>query len=85
MNKKFNSYEIVSFTKNKLDEMKKIVRPDGSGDLVFEEIEIGNGMANRSRIKTIGFIGIKKVNDVEDIIKSKMTGEHGRIQNSNGA
>jgi hypothetical protein len=70
MNKGRNAYEIISYTKEQLADMKKYLRSDGSGDLIFEEIRKGR---NRT-VKPIGFLGIKNVNEVEDIIKTKVMG-----------
>lgn len=68
MNKGWSAYEIVSYTKEQLVDMKKHLRSDGSGDLIFEEVRSGR----KRTVKPIGFLGIKNVNEVEDIIRTKI-------------
>jgi hypothetical protein len=65
------SVTIESFGPDKLDDIVKNIRPDGSGDLIFERrisFSRSSKGGNRERIKKIGFFGISEVNHVEDLI-----------------
>ena len=63
------SVQIRSFEGQRLGEVTKRVRADGSGDIVFEcGIKRSRG-DNNSGVTEIGFFGIERVNEVEDMVK----------------
>lgn len=69
-NKRFNGYEILSYYPEKLINMKKVVRENGSGDLIFVEIPIRSpGPDPFLSFRKVGFLSIKNVNNVEDLIR----------------
>jgi hypothetical protein len=73
--KKCSEMDIQSFSADKLDDINKRIRSDGSGDLIFErQISYRRHKGRtRQRIKEIGFFGIPKVNDVENLLDDLKT------------
>lgn len=50
-----------------LGDLKKVERPDGSGDLIFA-LELVRGRRGRAYQKEIGFFGIPEVRQVEQLV-----------------
>jgi hypothetical protein len=70
LNKRFKDYEILSYYPDKLINRRKIVRENGSGDLIFVEIPIRiPGPDPFLSFRKVGFLSIKNVNQVEDLIR----------------
>jgi hypothetical protein len=66
----FKGYEILTYYPDKLIHMKKVVRANGSGDLIFVEIPIRSpGPDPFLSFRKVGFLSIKNVNSVEDLIR----------------
>ncbi len=73
LNKHFKDYEILSYYPDKLINMVKVVRKNGSGDLIFVEIPIRiPGPDPYLSFRKVGFLSIKNVNNVEDIIRKTL-------------
>ena len=69
-NKRFNGYEILTYYPDKLINMTKVVRKNGAGDLRFVEIPIRSpGPDPFLSLRKVGFLSIKNVNNVEDLIR----------------
>lgn len=67
---KLMSAEVSSYSANQLTKMQKKLKPDGSGDIIFDEQSQGSG-----RYKRIGFIGIDDVKQVEKILREAILHE----------
>ena len=67
--------EVRSFQPAELGELTRVERTDGTGDLVFREIvstgydSDGDRRTTRTRL---GFIGIERVRDVEDLLRKTL-------------
>ena len=75
-----NTFEIQSFTPDLLKNIKKVIRQDGSGDIVFQEIQqpvYQNNKYNQQNFVTrqIGFICVPDVDNVERMIKEISSSE----------
>jgi len=71
MIKKGFSIDIQSFGPDKLRDIIKRLRSNGSGDLVFERTVSYHRNSKgrmREKVKEIGFFGIERVNEVEDML-----------------
>ena len=67
------SINIQSFSSEKMADIIKRIRSDGSGDLIFERhISYHPSRKGRTRRKVteIGFFGIPRVNEVEDMLEA---------------
>jgi len=67
------SINIQSFSSEKMADIIKRIRSDGSGDLIFERrISYHPSRKGRTRTKVteIGFFGIPRVNEVEDMLEA---------------
>ena len=63
-------YEILTYYPDKLINRKKVVRENGSGDLIFVEIPIRvPGPDFFLSFRKVGFLSIKNVNHVEELIQ----------------
>jgi hypothetical protein len=67
------SINIQSFGPEKLTNIIKTIRSDGSGDLIFERHmsyrRTGKG-STISKVAEVGFYGIPRVNEVEDMLRA---------------
>lgn len=73
LNKGFNGFEILTYHPEKLINMKKVVRENGSGDLIFVEIPIRiPGPDFFLSFRKVGFLSIKNVNHVEDLMRKAL-------------
>lgn len=64
---------IRSFSPDQLQDLTRKQHADGSGDIVFKK-EISNYQQhNNMPVKTIGFLGIDKVKEVEELIREMAT------------
>lgn len=73
-NKGLKGYEILSYLPEKLINMRKVVRGNGTGDLIFPEIPIRSpGPDILLSLRKVGFLAIKNVNDVEDLIRKTLS------------
>ncbi len=71
--KRFKGYEILSYYPDKLINMHKVVRENGSGDLRFVEVPIRSpGPDPFLSFRKVGFLSIKNVNNVEDLIRKTL-------------
>jgi len=64
--------DIQSFGPDKLQDIIKRIRGDGSGDLIFERYVSSHHTSKgrtKQKVTEIGFFGIPKVNEVEDLLK----------------
>lgn len=69
----FKGYEILTYFPDKLINMQKIVRKNGSGDLVFVEIPIRIPRPDFFiSFRKVGFLFIKNVDNVEDLIRKTL-------------
>jgi hypothetical protein len=71
--KKGSVIDIQSFREDKLRDINKRIRSDGSGDLIFER-QVSHHHSRKhgthEHTKEIGFFGIPAVNQVQDIIET---------------
>lgn len=63
---------VYSYKPAKLDSMSKTERPDGGGDLVFEEVYAGYSQNKRRVYRPRGFLGIADVHSVERLVKNTL-------------
>ena len=66
----FGSRKVRSFTPEALASMERVERPDGSGDLIFEEYTQRRGSS--SHTVRHGFISVPRVRDVEDLLRKTL-------------
>jgi len=66
--KKSFSTTVKSFGPDKLKNVIKNIRSDGSGDLFFDK-EVTYDSEGDKKVKKIGFFGIERVNEVEDMLR----------------
>ena len=69
-----NTFEIQSFTPDLLKNIKKVIRQDGSGDIIFQETQQPVYQSNKYNqqnfvTRQIGFISVPDVDNVERMIK----------------
>jgi hypothetical protein len=62
------SVNIRSFGPERLLDMQRIQRKDGSGDLIFEKKTTYNG-EGPNRVTDIGFLAVPNVKDVEEMVR----------------
>ena len=62
------SVKVSSFGADKLNDITKRVRSDGSGDIILDR-RVKYDREGDDRVKEIGFFGIPRVNEVEDMLK----------------
>ena len=70
--------EVRSFRPSELGELTRVERADGSGDLVFREIvntRHDNDIDRRTIRTRIGFIGVDRVREVEDLLRKTLIRE----------
>ena len=70
------SRKVRSFLPEALASMERTERPDGSGDLVFEQYTQRNGSSS-STVRN-GFISVPRVRDVEELLRNTLL--HGRVR-----
>ncbi|MFB0524604.1 MAG: hypothetical protein ACETVZ_03625 [Phycisphaerae bacterium] len=66
------SINIQSFSPEKLTDIIKRIRSDGSGDLIFERhisYHHSSKGGTKRKVTEVGFFGIPRVNEVEDILR----------------
>ncbi|MDX2110136.1 MAG: hypothetical protein SFY80_07850 [Verrucomicrobiota bacterium] len=63
----FGSMTIRSFDPDRLKDIRRVQKPDGTGDLIFERTWAGDGDGGRQSTDH-GFLAIAGVRDVEEII-----------------
>ena len=63
---------VYSYRASQLGTMSKHERPDGSGDLVFEEVDAGYTQNEQPVMRPRGFLGIADVHSVERLVKSTL-------------
>ena len=75
--KKGSSINIQSFGPDKLNDINKKIYTDGSGDLIFErQISIHTHKGkSKEHIHELGFMGIPRVNEVEDMLEALSKGK----------
>lgn len=62
------SFSVRSFKESQLEDVERIMKADGSGDLIFSR-EVSNvRVNNRNQVKAIGFMGIPEVKNVENLL-----------------
>ena len=64
------SVQIKSYEGQRLGEITKRVRADGSGDIVFEGGYKKNKRNDNGGVTEVGFFGIERVNEIEDMLKA---------------
>jgi hypothetical protein len=60
--------KVRSFAASALDSLERTERADGSGDIVFER-QYYRGHKGGQRVRTIGFLGIRAVREVEQLLE----------------
>jgi len=65
---------IRSFSANRLQDLTRRQRSDGSGDIVFKKEISYNNQGNNMPVQEIGFFGIDNVKEVEDKIREVSLG-----------
>ncbi len=66
----FGSLKVQSFTADALASMERVERPDGSGDLIFEQYTQRRGSSTHT--VRHGFISVPRVRDVEDVLRKTL-------------
>ena len=64
--------KVFSYKAQKLDSMSKVERPDGGGDLVFEEVYAGYTQNKRRVYRPRWFLGVADVHSVERLVKNTL-------------
>lgn len=68
--KQWNGYSVRSFRPDQLGTIERIQYSDGAGNLIFDR-EVSNYSGEGGRqVKQIGFKGVRKVKQVEDLIEA---------------
>ena len=66
--KGWSGFRVRTFLPEHLDQLERVQRADGSGDLIFDR-EYRSGRNGNGSIVEIGFIGIPEVREVEALIR----------------
>lgn len=75
LNNPSKGYEILSYAPDKLINMRKVVRGNGSGDLIFVEVPIRiPGPDLFMQFRKVGYLSLKDVNSVEDLLRKTLLG-----------
>jgi hypothetical protein len=75
-NKGIKGYEVLTYHPDKLINMRKVVRKNGSGDLIFVEIPIRSpGPDFFLSFRKVGFLSVKNVDSVEDLLRTTLLGK----------
>ena len=62
--------KIQSIRPEKLLDITKKIRGDGSGDLIFSQCTVySRDSSGDMRVQKVGFLGVERVNEVEDILE----------------
>jgi len=70
------SVSVRSFEPAQLADLQRRQRPDGSGDLVFAR-EFRNGPKGNRYLSEVGFLGIRDVKEVEDLVRGMVSRRRG--------
>jgi hypothetical protein len=65
------AFQVRSFAREQLLEFQRTERPDGTGDLIFEQVPWHDGHGHQ-HLRTIGFTSIARVRDVEELIRATL-------------
>jgi hypothetical protein len=64
------AFHVRSFAREQLGAIQRNERPDGTGDLIFEQIPYHDDHGHH--LRSIGFTSIARVRDVEDLIRATL-------------
>jgi energy-coupling factor transporter transmembrane protein EcfT len=64
-------FQVRSFTPQQLGALQRIERPDGTGDLIFEQIPY-HGAHGHHHLRSVGFTALARVRDVEDLLRATL-------------
>jgi hypothetical protein len=65
------AFHVRSFAREQLLEFQRNERPDGTGDLIFEQIPWRDGHGHQY-LRSVGFTSIARVRDVEELIRATL-------------
>ena len=68
----FGGVNVRSFAPRDLGRISRFERADGSGNLIFDEYSARNGQNGGSRTVSVGFMGIRDVRAVEDLLRKTL-------------
>ena len=64
------NFQVRSFTPQQLGAMQRTERPDGTGDLIFEQLPYHD--EHGRHLRSVGFTALARVRDVEDLIRATL-------------
>ena len=65
------AFHVRSFAREQLQEFQRSERPDGTGDLIFEQVPWRDGHGHQ-QVRCVGFTSIARVRDVEELIRATL-------------
>jgi hypothetical protein len=69
--KGFGAMRVRSFNRDQLAALQRTERPDGTGDLIFEQT-LYHGHHGHHHTQSVGFTSIARVRDVEELIRATL-------------